>query len=194
MKNKFIALDIGNVCINLRHEKIKPLLGFEPNLPFPTNFDKMCDLYEFGHCSKGEWLSAFQESTGFQFSNDELLALWNQILGEPICGIVETIEELTNCGFKFVYFSDTNPVHIDSFYKTFPAHNFICGEVLSYHVGVHKPSFEMFKAFEDKFGAPCFYIDDKLINIEGAQNYGWLSHQFTTTENFREAFFEEFGV
>ncbi len=194
MKNKFIALDIGNVCINLKHAQIKPKLGFDPDLPFPDEFEKMCIAYEYGTCSKKEWLDSFQSATGNKFSDSDLISLWNQFLGEPVDGMIETISELTELGFKFVYFSDTNPTHIESFYNSFPAHDLIYDEILSYNVGAHKPAIAMFEAFEKKFGTPCFYIDDKKINIDGALNYGWCAHQFTTTENFRSAFFEKFGV
>jgi HAD superfamily hydrolase (TIGR01509 family) len=194
MNNPVIALDIGNVCVKLQLNKAASALDWMPDAAFPDAFAKTCAQYEYGHCTHDEWMDAFQQVTGGKFTDQELLAAWNLIIGEPIEGMAEAIQELTELGFQFVYFSDTNKPHIEKFYRTFSANPLVKGHIFSYDVGAHKPAPEMFDAFEAAYGKPCFYVDDKACNIEGAIKHGWTAHPFTTTEQFRNAFRQSFGV
>lgn len=194
METKLIALDIGRVCVTLRFDETKVALGYPASAAPSAAFLKACDLYEHGRCTQQRWLKIFQRMTQHRFSDQELLDAWDLIIGEPIDGIIETLQELTHAGFTFIFFSDTNRPHIDKFYRMFPATQLVKGAIFSYDVGAHKPSTEMFKAFEERYGKPCYYIDDKSGNIEGARAFGWKAHQFTTTKKFRQAFLTEFGV
>ena len=58
----------------------------------------------------------------------------------------------------------------------------ISGAITSFEVGKQKPHAAMYRAFEEKYGIPALYIDDRENNIQAGLNYGWNCHQFTTIE------------
>ena len=43
----------------------------------------------------------------------------------------------------------------------------------------------MYEAFEDQYGKPDLYIDDRPDNIAGGKQFGWNSQQFTSVEELR---------
>lgn len=68
--------------------------------------------------------------------------------------------------------------------------------IASSEVGHLKPEREIFAAMADRLGVPFeewLFIDDRPVNVAGAERYGIRSHQFTTPENLR-AFLAENNI
>lgn len=188
--NKFIAIDIGGVCIDLQHAEAFKCLGYSPATPPPQEFLVATAKLECGLISDDEWLSAFRKATDGKFSDDELMHAWNIIIGPTKKGMHEIVQEITAQGFRFIYFSDTSEIHILSVYRKLSFAHLISGGIFSYKTGAQKPDSRMYEEFEKAYGKPCFYLDDKPENIEAGIRHGWTSHFFTTPENFREEFFK----
>lgn len=188
-KNKTIALDIGNVCLHIRHDKCLARLGFPADAAVPREFLEACGALETGLLSEEKWLAAFQKITGGRFSEQELLEAWNMILGEPVDGMFELAEELVDAGFRLVFFSDTSKIHLLEVFRKLPLCCMITGGTYSFEAGAQKPSDKMYEAFEREYGAPCFYTDDKPENIDGAGKRGWRGHRFVSAEDMRREIF-----
>jgi HAD superfamily hydrolase (TIGR01509 family) len=59
---------------------------------------------------------------------------------------------------------------------------------LSYEMQCAKPDLEIYhKAAEmaETPGERIFFTDDRLDNIQGAEQAGWMTHQFTQLEGFK---------
>lgn len=187
--NKVIALDIGNVCLEIRHERTLNYLGRSSIEEVPENFMIKIDLLERGLISNTGWLAEFQKITENKFTDDELIHAWNLSIGEPLEGMEALITEITEAGYKFVFFSDTSELHITRVYDSLPFAHLVSGRIFSYEVGAKKPENKMYEAFEKLYGKPCFYLDDKPENIEAGKKHGWKSHLFKNAGNFRKDFF-----
>ena len=187
--NKIIALDIGGVCIHLRHADSFQYFRIPPQ-QLPPEFLAATAALETGKITETEWLAVFRHVTGGRFTDEQLLYGWNMIIGAPIEGMVETIREIALFGYRFVFFSDTSATHIMKLYHDADFTRLISGAVFSYETGARKPDARMYEAFEERYGKPCFYLDDKPENIAAGQQRGWTSHQFTSPAAFRQAFFE----
>lgn len=190
---KVVALDIGGVCINLRHPEAFVYFGLDPRQTLPPEFLYAVDRLEKGEIGEEEWLRQFQAITGGRFTPEELVHGWNIIVGPAIEGMPELLAELTEKGFRLVFFSDTSKLHIDKMYHDAEFTHLVTGAVFSYEVGAKKPEAGMYEAFERDYGRPAFYIDDKPENIAAGTQRGWPSHRFTGVEPLRRALTAEFG-
>ena len=180
---KVVALDIGGVCLNVHSEEIEKI--FESSIP--DEFTAVSHMLEKGIITKLEWLNIFQYLTKNRFSNHELQTAWAKVIGESIEGMPELAQELSDAGYKLVFFSDTSESHIQEVYRNLSFANLVTGAILSHEVGAKKPDKTMYEAFENKYGKPIFYTDDQDANVKAGQNIGWESHLFTSPENMRKA-------
>jgi putative hydrolase of the HAD superfamily len=184
---KIIALDIGGVCISLHFERALKSLGYSCFDQIPIEFLAATNMLEKGKIETSDWLNIFQEATNNSFPDKELRKAWGMIIGEAIEGMPELAKELVDAGYKLVFFSDTSEIHMQEVYRNLSFANLVTGAVFSYEVGAKKPDDAMYKAFEDKYGKPVFYADDRDINIEGGNRNGWDSHLFTSADVLRKA-------
>jgi len=186
---KYFALDIGNVCMTIHTDRCLAALGYPALSAVPPEFLETCAKFEMGKVSTEEWLAVYRKVAGGRFSDAELIHAWRVILGDEIQGIHQFLDEITKSGIRVIFFSDTSKLHLDFIYRYLPSAVFVTGGVFSFEAGCMKPASGMYEAFEKKYGKPCFYTDDKPQNIEAGIKHGWPSHQFTSVENLRKAFF-----
>ncbi len=189
--NNVIALDIGGVCIQLRHAESFKYFGVAPQ-QLPPEFMAAVEGLETGRVSEREWLDVFREVTGGRFTDEQMIHGWNIIIGGPIPGMVEVLRELALHAYRLVFFSDTSECHIMKLYHDADFSHLISGAVFSYEVGARKPGAAMYEAFEERYGKPCFYLDDKPENVEAGRRHGWESHLFTSPAEFRRSFREKY--
>lgn len=192
--NKIIALDIGGVCLKLEPDKAMKYFGYEKLSDIPPELMPVVGRYERGLAAERELLDVLRNGSGRDFSDDELRYGWNLIIGDVVNGMEDLIREFAFDGFRFVFFSDTGPLHMMEVYRKLPFAHLVCGAILSYEVGAKKPEPEMYQAFESKYGKPFLYIDDRLENIEGGITAGWDSHLFSSVQALREQICAKVGV
>lgn len=191
---KYFALDIGNVCLEIHAERCLAALGYSADTEVPAEFHEACDKLEKGGISTEEWLGFFRKTTGGRFADTELASAWSLILGDEIQGMYDFLDEITNLGCRIIFFSDTSDIHINHVYRYLPLAVFVSGGVFSYKTGFKKPEYGMYEAFENTYGKPCFYTDDKVENIEAGLKRGWRSHRFISAELLRREFFSDFNL
>lgn len=171
---KFVALDIGNVCVKVSLDTCEDKLIKTEKISKKL-FYRLYQEYELGKINTKIFLSKLSETTGYSF--DEAKDIFCTIICEEIKGINEILTDLINKGFKIAFLSDTSPLHLK--YTTEEKLSFshlISGGVYSYETGCFKPETAIFKEFEKKYGIPALYIDDKRSNCEGAERLGWSMH------------------
>lgn len=180
-----IALDIGNVCIQLHLEESAIALGFDSDHPMPEHIMSFCRNFALGEVSSEEFL----KTMSFQLNRpvEQVLEAWNMEIGEAFPGMTEAVRDFAARGVEFVFLSDTNELHMTKIRRTLPFSNLVKGAVLSYEVSSCKPDPGIYSAFEQKYGIPDLYFDDLEKNIIGAKNRNWNAVQFTDAFQFREA-------
>ena len=179
---KYLALDIGNVCIAIRPERLFAALVVSGPEALPAELFGMVDLLERGRLSEEAFSARFRELTGDGRSGDELRAAFVSIIGEPIPGMAEKLERLIDAGVQPVFFSDTSALHLAEVRRKFPAARRIPDGVYSFEVGAKKPEPAMFRAFEERFGTPAAYWDDRPELIAAAPPE-WNARLFRSAED-----------
>lgn len=185
---KYVALDIGDVCLEITPALCAAALGYKSEAEMPSNLAKASEKIERGIISEREWLNTFQRETGYKFSDNELLDAWNLMLGDELSGIYELLEGISGLGYSLIFFSDTSTIHIQHIYHNLSVMPFISGGVYSFEVRAKKPESVMYEAFEELYGKPFFFVDNKLENVEAGRMRGWYSHLFIGVEEFRKDF------
>ncbi|MBE6405258.1 MAG: hypothetical protein E7040_04480 [Lentisphaerae bacterium] len=179
-----IALDIGNVCIQLHFAESEAAFGFDPEHPIPEDVVDLCRDYAVGAVSTEQFLSEMSLLTNR--TEKEVLEAWNMEIGAAIPGMTEAVRDFAARGVEFVFLSDTNDLHMTKIRRSLPFANLVKGAILSQEVGVCKPDPEIYSAFEEKYGVPDLYFDDLEKNIAGAKKRNWNAVQFTGVSQFRE--------
>ncbi|MEI8248170.1 MAG: hypothetical protein WCI51_20205 [Lentisphaerota bacterium] len=187
MREKIIALDIGGVCLNIRHDLCCKYFGFNNLREIPLEFLQAVEKFECGLIDDKEWLAEFRRATGGRFTDNEMIDGWNIIIGSDMDGMPELMSELVDSGYRLIFFSDTSSVHLLEVYRKLSFANLVTGGVFSFKVNAGKPGVAMYKAFEAQYGKPYFYVDDKPENIQAGINHGWNSHQFLSAAAMRQA-------
>ena len=179
---KTLALDIGGVCIRLRPQRVFETLGFPEDTPLPPDALKLIDDYNCGRADNAQFCDGLRAVTQRPFSDEQLQAAWNLFLDAEIPTTTQFLRKLWNRGWHIVWFSDTQPWHLDCLRKYVSYAKEIPEGIYSFEVGAQKPSPLMYEAFEQRFGKPDLYLDDRLDNIQGALARGWNAVQYRETE------------
>ena len=180
MKYPLVALDIGNTCVPQCYDRLlrtlgltslnAPALGVEPwGEPFHQ--------FLLGNLTEEEYLEDFHRRFP-QWPKELIYTAHVAYLGKPIPGMPELIQQMHSEGTHFVFFTDINTLHWKAF-RAISGDAFACvrDRVGSDEVHAMKPSEEMFAAFEQRFGVPDLYLDDRLDLINVANEHGWHAVQ-----------------
>ena len=99
--------------------------------------------------------------------------------------VIECINNLKNNGYKIYILSDNNKECFE-YYKNHFAFENIDGWVLSCDYHTTKSEGRLFDSFIKKFDlnpSECYFIDDKLSNIEEARKHGIRGNTFNNMES-----------
>ena len=174
--------------MKIHAERCLSALGYSADTAVPLEFHAACDNLEKGKISTEDWLVIFRKVTGGRFTDPELAKAWNMILGDEIPGMYDFLDEITRQGWRVIFFSDTSDIHINHVYRHLPLSVFVSGGIFSFKTGFKKPESGIYEAFENTYGKPCFYTDDRADNIEAGLKRGWRSHRFVSAELLRKEF------
>ena len=175
---KYIALDIGNVCIEIDHVGCYSKAGFNGMPPQEVMF--LAREYECGRLTEDEFWTQFQQyATNKTKSRRDLEHDFDSILVQPVEGMEELISTLPLFNIQPVFFSDISDRHLKLVRRMFRASAMVPNGIYSFEVGAMKPENAMFEAFEKRFGVPALYVDDREILIEAAKQRGWNAIVFT---------------
>ena len=180
MKYPLVALDIGNTCVPQCHDRLlrslgltaanAPVLGVEP-------WGEAFHQFLLGYITEEEYIEDFHRRFP-QWSHELIYTAHVAYLGAPIPGMPELIQQMHADGSHFVFFTDINTLHFRAF-RAISGEAFGCVTdcVGSNEVHAMKPSNEMFVAFEERFGVPDLYLDDRIDLIQAANARGWHAVQ-----------------
>lgn len=184
MGKKVLALDIGNVCVKINHLNFQQALGIK-QLP-----EKLTILMRDFECGiirdETTFLLTATRILENRFPAEQIRTAFNSILIEKVPGMTELVSALPRQGINAVFFSDISPTHLQRTKELFPAFDTVHGGIFSFESGAQKPSPAMFERFEQLYGVPDLYTDDRIDLITAAIRRGWNAVQFTNAEDLRE--------
>ena len=104
---KILALDIGNVCLELHPELCLRQLGFAGAGALPPELLALeADRFECGRISPQEFLAAARELLPSPLPPAAIETAFRAIIGGPLPGMNELVASLPQRGIRPVFFSD----------------------------------------------------------------------------------------
>ena len=181
MKTLLLAIDIGNVCIHIDHK------NFYRQLDIPETTYGIKELirdFEWGIIRDEDvFFDRLSTLLSGKFPHKKLQDAFAAILIRPVDGMSDLVSHLPAMGINAAFFSDISPFHLRCTQKMFPAFDSISRGAFSFNCGAWKPSEKMFSHFEELFGTPDLYTDDRSDLISGAKKHGWHAEQFVSAED-----------
>lgn len=190
---KTFIFDLGKVIVPYDHDRGLQILeehcGISvDNLRPKIYASEKLNLYQTGKISSIEFYEHLKTILGFQFDFTEFVRIWNHTFTlTPL--IKESVIENLAGKFRLLILSDTNELHFEYIREKFPILRFFDDFVLSYKVGVLKPSEEIFRIATEVANCAaeeCFFTDDLLVNVAAARKIGINAVQFVSSEQFQK--------
>lgn len=181
-----IIFDLGGVLLNLDIQKTENAfvsMGVK-------NFRELFALghaasffkeYEVGSINDDEFITALQKLAGLEFDRAAVIAGWNAMLRDFPAERIELLIKLKK-KYRLFLFSNTNAIHLAAFQQTYSSA--FGGNLLddlfekawySHAINLRKPDVKAFEyILQDKQLQPhqTLFIDDALVNVEGARAAG----------------------
>ncbi|RYG00080.1 MAG: HAD family phosphatase [Chitinophagaceae bacterium] len=183
---KNIIFDLGGVLLNLdfaASEKAFSELGFTDFKQVfggghVTSFIKD---YEVGHIDDDQFVKEIMKVAKLENQDDLAIAAWNSMLLDFPADRIEFLKSLQG-KYRLFLFSNTNSLHLKSFRKTYSAafnqavlDDHFEKAYYSHEIKLRKPTVEAFNYVVNDAGinaAETVFIDDMLVNVEGARAAG----------------------
>ena len=143
-----------------------------------------------------EFYLAMRDLFQFKDDQDKFEHAWRNVFF-PMVDMLELSKKLAE-DHEVYLLSNTDEIHFPFIWENFPQlHHFENNLMLSYELGCVKPDIEIYELSLNKFNLKaedCIFIDDKLINVKAARDYGMTAiwHQsFIETKQILSKFLTE---
>lgn len=181
-KNKTIGavlFDIGGVLLQLDYrEAFRELgLGAETETHAAMTWlgaDPDYDAFERGRLSEADYHRRLVAKLPVRIDIDRFRRLWNGIIGEPYDGVPQLLATLAR-RVPIYALSNSNVTHIDHVLGRFPWFANFREVFSSHHLGVRKPTPEIYALAQGRIGVPAdqiLFFDDRRENVEAASACG----------------------
>ena len=110
---------------------------------------------------------------------------WEHSIGHYFEGTVEIMKQLKKAGYPLYGLSNWSAETFPIAQEKYDFFNLLDDRVISGEVGLIKPEPEIFELLLQKIGRPaheCLFIDDASANIEQAQNLGFATVHFQSSD------------
>lgn len=189
-----IIFDLGGVLLDLNMQGIGEAckrLGINPELFFvkadEENTSTVCHgisaskaitEYQVGGMTSEEFLDLVLSYCGKGISRRNIIEAWNACIGPLPKERLDMIKQLRRKGYHTHLLSNTNDLHWEEIKRRFLSdEGYTCQELfdhvfVSHEMHLAKPDGEIYRQAVKQIGRPaaqCFFIDDALVNVEGAR-------------------------
>ena len=193
---KNIIFDLGGVLLNLNYQKTIDAfknLGIKNFEEMFSQFkaDELFEKLETGHITEDDFYTTVKNRTNVIISNTDIKDAWNAMLLDFRAESLAFLESLSP-QYKIYLLSNTNSIHLKCFRKIFTKQTgepsldkYFIKSWYSNEVGLRKPHKEIYEFVlqdENLAAEETLFIDDTLINIEGAKALGIKTHHLLPTE------------
>ena len=183
---KNIIFDLGGIFLNINFSKTETAfvdLGIKnfSQLYAQHHSSHLFELLETGKISPEEFHQAFVKESGVHLSYEQTKTAWNALLLDFPVERLDWLNEIRK-RFNTYLLSNTNKIHYEAFTRSFREqtgiddfNEYFIKAYYSHEMGLRKPNTDAFLHILNeqnlKTGETLF-IDDTLINIEGAKKVG----------------------
>lgn len=187
-----IVFDLGGVLVEVDYRRALAAWAAAADVPVDSlaarfaGRDEAYCAHERGELDDRGYFAHLRKLLGLALDDDEVLAGWNAIIGEPLAGIEPLVRQLAG-EFPLYVFSNTNPAHIAHFS---PRHRRLLSHfrkvITSCEIGARKPEPEAFLRLAKIIGAKpeqLLFFDDLEENVLGARRAGLSAFQVTRPDD-----------
>lgn len=152
--------------------------------------------YEMGQISSAEFRDVIRSKSNQSLTDEQIDGAWNSFLiGVP----AYKLEALLNLRQHYMVYllSNTNEIHWqwscqNTFpYKGFRVEDYFEQQYLSFEMGMAKPDAAIYRRVIDEAGidpSETLFLDDSLLNLQGAEAFGIRTHLTQPQEDWRHLF------
>lgn len=191
---KNIVFDLGGVLIDFKPQKYLAHIGYtEEDIKLFTKIVFWGEEWNEYNSSKLNAMQTVQKliQNYPQYAN-KIREIFNKINYKYILfekkDTSNYLKELKDKGYNIYILSDLS-VDSYNYNKEFEFFNYIEGGVYSFEIGTTKPNKNNYKILLEKYNLipeETIFIDDKLNNIEAANDFGIHGIQFETLDDVKE--------
>jgi glucose-1-phosphatase len=183
---KNIIFDLGGVILNLDNARTEQAFASMGVRRFADHFghghaDSFFRDYEVGKISDRQFIDALKALAHPDTGDEQIVNGWNAMLLDFPAERIAMLDDL-RAHYRLFLFSNTNSLHLDHFSKTYRA-TFGPKELeehfekayYSHLLGMRKPDpkpFEHILRENELVGSETLFVDDALVNVEGAITAG----------------------
>lgn len=194
MKYGTIIFDFGKVLVHYDFGPAirKYLPTHELQRDFATIFcsDEFMDACDLGLKTVPELMwELIDEHPVFAPYVNNISPTIDEFIPGEVAGMRELLKELKSNGIRLLGLTNWGA----SIYEIMDAYtdifSLLDGRIISSEEHLIKPNVRIYERLIEKFSlAPkdCLFVDDKAVNIEGAEKAGLNGYQFTTAEKLRK--------
>jgi putative hydrolase of the HAD superfamily len=142
--------------------------------------------YAEGRRSVEEFYKTFCERAGLNLDFSSFKKEWNAVF-TPMVGMDKIVQEVSKL-YKLGLLSDIGPLHWEYLKKEIALLKNFNNPVLSYRIGYLKPHPQTYLLAADSVETlpeQCLFIDDREVNVKGAQKTGMQAIQFKNPKQLR---------
>jgi putative hydrolase of the HAD superfamily len=147
--------------------------------------------FERGHCTADDFAAGVVADWALPIDGPAFLETFSGWLGGPLPGAVELVEEVAAVA-RVGCLSNTNAVHWVH-WERWSFHQHFEQRYLSFEIGMVKPDRELFDHVAAAVGTDpgrVLFLDDNLINVEGARAVGFQADHVRGPAEARRALVE----
>jgi len=192
-----IIFDLGRVLVDVRFDKqTAKFFGVETSNPqdAATILDKAFQNELFRKLNKGEissfqFYQAFIKDFNLKLNYDAFVKSWCDVFA-PILGMEELFWQVKR-RYPVGLLSDTDELHWNYCREQFTFLKAIENPTLSFEIGAIKPDAKCYLKAAENVGfvvEKCLFIDDRQVNVEGAQKVGMPAVLFQGPQKLKEDF------
>ena len=174
-----ILFDLGNTIVPFdfqrgyaRMERLCPWPAAE--IPKRLARTDLVQRFETGAVEPEEFVRRLCAELDLRMTYAEFCELWSSIF-LPDTLIPESLLGSLAQRYRLLLVSNTNAIHFEMLYASYPLLRHFHDRVLSHEVGALKPSPRIYREAVARAGcAPgeCFFVDDLAVCVEGARSEG----------------------
>jgi len=143
--------------------------------------------YAEGRMSVEKFYKLFCQRAKLNLDFEAFKREWSAVF-MPMKGMKTIVKQLS-ANFKLGLLSDIGPLHWAHLQENLPLLKYFNNPVLSFRIRYLKPQPQTYRLAADSVESEavhCLFIDDREINIKGAQKLGMRAIQFHTPKQLRQ--------
>ena len=148
----------------------------------------LMEPFEMGKVPPREFARKISQVLELRVSFEEFCEIWGSIFPPHTLIPESMLEALRGC-CRLLLLSNTNAIHFPLARRKYALLRHFDDSVLSYELGVMKPSPEIYREAVARAGCragECFFTDDVAENVEAAKREGLNGAQFLSADQLRE--------